>query len=131
MFKHNDVERLLQNKGIIRHRGKIEAVINNAKRAQELVKLEGSLSSYFWRHEPAPKTSSKPQTLSTSIESKALATDLKERGWKFLGPTTMYSFMQALGLINDHAVGCMARGKVELARDNFKKGIKKKTIYSG
>lgn len=118
-FTQKDVQRLLQNEGIIRHRGKIEAVINNAQRALELMKQEGSLAAFFWRYEPAAKTTTEPQTASTSAESITLSKDLKKLGWKFVGPTTVYAFMQAMGLINDHATGCVIRSKVEKARKTF------------
>ena len=118
-FSGQDVERLLQDAGIIRHRGKIEAVINNAQRMQELVKSEGTLAAYIWTYEPDPKDLPEPQTASTSPESVALSKDLKKRGWKFVGPTTVYAFMQAMGLINDHAKGCMIRDRVEAARTGF------------
>ena len=101
-FTEKDVERLLQDAGIVRHRGKIQAVINNAARAQELIKQEGSLAAYIWRFEP-PKTQRSGQIISTSTESIALSKDLKKRGWSFTGPTTVYAFMQAMGLVNDHA----------------------------
>jgi DNA-3-methyladenine glycosylase I len=118
-FTRRDVDRLLKDPGIVRHRGKIEAVINNARRAQELVKQEGSLAAFIWRYEP--DRSAKPQTASTSAESIALSKALKKQGWKFVGPTTVYAFMQAMGLINDHAEGCVIRAKVEHARWNFKR----------
>ena len=114
-----DVERLLQDEGIVRHRGKIEAVINNAGRACELVKQEGSLAAYFWRYEPETANLDKPQTVSTSAESVALSKALKKMGWKFVGPTTVYAFMQAMGLINDHAEGCVIRAEVHKARKYF------------
>lgn len=120
-FTQRDINRLLKDEGIVRHRGKIESVINNAKRACELVKQEGSLASYFWRYEPDPKNLPQPQTRSTSAESIALSKDLKKLGWKFLGPTTIYAFMQAMGMINDHAEGCISRRKVEAARKKFKR----------
>lgn len=118
-FKQRDIDRLLKNEGIVRHRGKIEAVINNAKRAQELVREHGSLATFFWQYEPNPKQLSKPQTVSTSEESVTLSKDLKKLGWKFVGPTTVYAFMQAMGLINDHAENCVVRKKVEKARKQF------------
>lgn len=118
-FTQRDVERLLKNEGIVRHKGKIEAVINNAKRAQELVKLEGSLAGYIWRFEPNAKSLPKPQSVSISEQSIALSKDLKKRGWKFVGPTTVYAFMQAMGLINDHVEDCALRSKVARARKNF------------
>jgi len=120
-FTEHDVERLLQDEGIVRHRGKIEAVINNARCAQELVKKEGSLASFFWRFEPAPEALAEPQTASTSEESIALSKELKKMGWKFVGPTTVYAFMQAMGLINDHAEGCSIRSTVEQERSRFKR----------
>jgi DNA-3-methyladenine glycosylase I len=119
-FKEKDIERLLADAGIIRHRGKITAVINNAARAQELIKQEGSLAAYIWRHEP-PKTERPSQILSTSPESIALSKDLKKRGWSFVGPTTIYAFMQSMGLVNDHAEDCVIRAEVEKARKKFKR----------
>lgn len=115
-FDMQDVERLLQDAGIIRHRGKIEASINNAKRACEMVEREGSLAAYFWRFEPDPSEIAIPQTMSTSPTSVALSKDLKKRGWKFVGPTTVFAFMQAMGLINDHAEGCFLRPKIDEIR---------------
>jgi DNA-3-methyladenine glycosylase I len=118
-FGARDVQRLLGDDGIVRHRGKIEAVINNAQRARELVKEEGSLAAYLWRF--APKAGAKPQSASTSAESIVLSKDLKKRGWKFVGPTTIYAFMQAMGLVNDHAEGCVIRAKAERARKAFQR----------
>ena len=118
-FTQRDLNRLLKDKGIVRHRGKIEAVINNAQRAQELIKREGSLAAFIWRYEPGIKQLAKPQTASTSAESITLSKDLKKQGWKFIGPTTVYAFMQAMGLINDHVEDCVIRTKVERARKNF------------
>jgi len=115
-FDEADVTRLLGDAGIVRHRGKIEAVINNARRAQELVRKEGSLAAYVWRYEPKPEELSTPQTQSTSPASIALSKDLKKRGWKFVGPTTVFAFMQAMGLINDHAEGCVIRAEAEKGR---------------
>jgi len=120
-YTQRDVERLLKNEGIVRHRGKIEAVINNAKQARELVKQEGSLAAFIWRYEPNAKQLAKPQSASTSAESITLSKDLKKMGWKFVGPTTVYAFMQAMGLINDHVADCVIRAKVERARKNFKR----------
>ena len=120
-FTQRDINRLLKDEGIVRHRGKIEAVINNAKRARELVKQEGSLAAFFWRYEPDAKRLAKPQTVSTSAESIALSKDLKKLGWKFVGPTTAYAFIQAMGLINDHVEGCVIRTKVARARKGFKR----------
>jgi len=119
-FTEKDVARLLLDKGIVRHRGKIEAVINNARHAIELVKQEGSLATYIWQFEPRPENVAAPQTTSMSAESIALSKALKKQGWKFIGPTTVYAFMQAMGLINDHAEGCMVRLKVESSRQKFR-----------
>jgi DNA-3-methyladenine glycosylase I len=120
-YTQADVERLLADAGIVRHRGKIEAVIHNAARAVEMVEQEGSLAAYFWRHEPTAAQTDAPQTVSTSAVSVALSKDLKKRGWKFVGPTTVFAFMQAMGLINDHTEGCVMRAKVDLARQRFKR----------
>ena len=120
-FTQRDINRLLKDEGIVRHRGKIEAVINNARRARELVKREGSLAAFIWRYEPGKKQLVKPQTASTSAESIALSKDLKKQGWKFVGPTTAYAFMQSMGLINDHVEDCVIRSKVERARKSFKR----------
>ena len=120
-FSQRDIDRLLKDEGIVRHRGKIEAVINNAKRAREMVKKEGSLAAFFWRYEPDSKHLAKPQTVSTSAESITLSKDLKKMGWKFVGPTTAYAFMQAMGLVNDHVAQCVIRSKVERARKKFKR----------
>ncbi len=120
-FTQRDVNRLLKDAGIVRHRGKIEAIINNAKRAQELIEEKGSLAAYFWSYEPDPKTLGERQALTTSPESVALSKDLKKRGWKFVGPTTAYAFIQAMGLINDHVEACMVSAKVDRARKKFKR----------
>ena len=116
-FGEADVARLLADAGIVRHRGKIEAAINNAKRAVEMVESEGSLAAYFWRFEPANPPA--PQSATTIPEAAALAKDLKKRGWKFFGPTTAFAFMQAMGLVNDHAIGCCMRDKAAKLRANF------------
>lgn len=118
-FGEADVERLLTDAGIVRHRGKIEASINNAKRACEMVKAEGSLAAYFWRFEPDTAEIETPQTMSTSSTSVALSKDLKKRGWKFVGPTTVFAFMQAMGLINDHAEGCYLRPQIDEIRKSL------------
>lgn len=120
-FTERDVDRLLQDQGIVRHRGKIEAVVNNARRARELVEREGSLAAFVWRYEPDARQLAKPQTASTSAESIALSKDLRKRGWKFIGPTTVYAFMQAMGLIDDHVEDCVIRASVERARENFRR----------
>lgn len=116
-----DQERLLADEAIVRHKGKIAAVINNAARAVEMVQAEGSLAAFFWRFEPRPEDLAAPQTLSKSQNSVALARELKRRGWRFVGPTTVYAFMQAMGLVNDHAEGCCARPVVEEARKGFRR----------
>lgn len=118
-----DQERLMQNAGIIRHAGKIAATINNARRALELIEQEGSLAAFVWRYEPDPATAAQPATATTSPESIALSKELKKRGWKFVGPTTMYSFLQAMGLVNDHAPGCITRERVDAARAAFQRPV--------
>ncbi len=124
-FDERDVARLLGDAGIVRHRGKIEAVINNARRALELVGAEGSLAAYAWRFEPQARTGrlDRPRLaeLSATAESRALAKDLKRRGWRFVGPTTAYAFMQAMGLVNDHLGGCDAWASVDRARARFER----------
>jgi DNA-3-methyladenine glycosylase I len=119
-FTERDVVRLLKDEGIVRHRGKIEAVINNSRRARELIKREGSLAAYIWRCEPDSKQLAEPQTVSISADAIALSKNLKKLGWKFIGPTTVYAFMQAMGLINDHVADCVVRTKVERARKSFR-----------
>ena len=113
-----DVERLLQDAGIVRHRGKIASTINNAKRAQELRKEFGSLAAYFWSHEPKPRAGSvaSGSIPSETEESKTLSKDLRKRGWSFVGPTTVYAFMQAMGLVNDHVEECFCRAECEAER---------------
>ena len=124
-FGERDVERLVGDAGIVRHRGKIESTINNARHALELIENEGSLAAYFWRFEPAPADRparldwSTLQTLGKTAESTELSKDLKKRGWSFVGPTTVYAFMQAMGLVNDHLEGCFCRAEVEQARAAF------------
>jgi len=120
-YTPRDLARLLKDEGIVRHRGKIEAVVNNAQRARELIKQEGSLAAFIWRYEPDSKQLAKPQTVSTSTAAITLSKDLKKLGWKFVGPTTMYAFMQAMGLINDHVADCVIRRKVERARMSFRR----------
>ncbi|WP_299595654.1 DNA-3-methyladenine glycosylase I [uncultured Microbulbifer sp.] len=121
LFGEVEIERLLQDEGIVRHRGKIEATINNARRAKELIREKGSIAAYIWQFEPTGSDQPPPQTASTSEASKALSKDLKKRGWKFVGPTTVYAFMQAMGLINDHLVECKSRREVERARRSFQR----------
>ncbi len=118
-FSERDVERLVKDEGIIRHRGKIEAAINNAKRAKEMVTREGSLASFLWRHALPP--GSAPSTSATTPESTALSKALKKDGWNFVGPTTVYAFRQAMGLVNDHVEDCVTRMKCEKARKRFRR----------
>ena len=126
-FTERDVERMLGDAGIVRHRGKIESVINNAKRARLLVDEAGSLARFFWRFEPGPKERPKRidyRTLlanTTSPASISLSNELKKRGWTFVGPTTVYAFMQAMGLVNDHIEGCICRTVCELERRQFRR----------
>ena len=124
-FGAKDVERLLDDASIVRHRGKIESTINNARRALELVEAEGSLAAFVWRFEPAAADRPPAMTRDALMElaqtdaSRALAKELKRRGWSFVGPTTVYAFMQAMGLVNDHLEGCDARSRVERARSEL------------
>ena len=124
-YAERDVQRLLADAGIVRHRGKIEAVVHNAARAIELQREFGSLSRYFWQYEvdtrerPNKLTAEVLRGYATAPESVALSKDLKRRGWKFVGPTTMYAFMQAMGLVNDHQHDCFARSEVETLRKAF------------
>lgn len=126
-FDTTDVERLVQDKGIVRHRRKIESAINNAGRACELVEEFGSLAAYFWQYEP--EASARPERrdyetlmrLSKTAESTAMSQDLKKRGWSFVGPTTAYAFMQSIGMVNDHIEGCEWQGRTEKLRQRFKR----------
>ena len=126
-YTARDVERLLANAGIVRHRGKIASTIHNAKRAIELKKEFGSLAAYAWSWEPP--ASERPERITwdsvrampTTPTSTMLSKDLKRRGWSFVGPTTIYAFMQAMGLVNDHVEGCFARPRVERERRSVKR----------
>ncbi len=122
-FGEDDVARLLQDASIVRHRGKIEAVINNAGRAVEMVSEAGSLAAFVWGFEPTPRAGGlrREAIEAHTAESRALAKELKRRGWRFVGPTTVYAFMQAMGLVNDHLEGCAAWSEVERAREQFKR----------
>ncbi len=121
-----DIERLMTDAGIVRHQGKIEAAINNARCAEKMLESHSSLAAYFWQFEP--EAASRPQAfdeaslkiLTQSKESVALSKDLKKRGWQFVGPTTMYAFMQAMGLVNDHEQNCHVRQAALEARANIK-----------
>ena len=121
-FGARDVNRLLNDSGIVRHRGKIESAINNARCAQDVVQEYGSLAAYIWQWEPAAKSRPRRLTkaalmeLAVTPESNAFSKDLKRRGWTFVGPTTIYAFMQAMGLVNDHLEGCATRRSIETAR---------------
>jgi DNA-3-methyladenine glycosylase I len=124
-FGDREVARLLADPGIVRHRGKIESTVNNARRACELRDEVGSLAAYFWRFEPTPASRPKRLTwaalreMPTTPESVALSKDLRRRGWTFVGPTTLYAFMQAVGIVNDHVDGCACRAGVERERRAF------------
>jgi len=126
-FSAARVERLLADPGIVRHRGKILSTINNAKRARALRDEHGSLAAYFWRFEPTPAdrparvTWDVLKTMATTPASVALSNDLKRRGWTFVGPTTVYAFMQAMGLVNDHVEGCHVRPAVDTARARLRR----------
>jgi DNA-3-methyladenine glycosylase I len=115
-----DVQRLLADAGIVRHRGKIEAVINNAQRAIELRAEAGSIGAFLWRYEPKPEPAGGP-IRAESPESRALSKELKKRGWKFVGPTTLYAMMQAIGMVNDHSPDCICHAQVERLRRAFKR----------
>lgn len=126
-FGASDVRRLLGDAGIVRHRGKIESAIRNARRAEEVIGEFGSLATYVWKFEPEP--ASRPrrltwavlQRMTTTAESQALSKDLKKRGFTFVGPTTAYAFMQAVGMVDDHLDGCAIRPLAERARSRFER----------
>ena len=125
-FNRRSVERLLRDASIVRHRGKIESVLNNAARARELADEFGSLAAFFWQFEPTPKERPKRLTKAALMKmakteaSTRMSKELKRRGWTFVGPTTAYAFMQAMGLVNDHIEGCVTRDKVARARKKFR-----------
>ena len=129
-FGPDDVERLLQDAGIVRHRKKIESTINNAARACELADEFGSLAAYFWQYEPAGKDRPSQMdydsltSLTKTAESTAMSKDLKRRGWSFVGPTTAYAFMQSMGLVNDHLEGCWVRSHIETLRTQFDRPVR-------
>ncbi|RNC96379.1 DNA-3-methyladenine glycosylase I [Oceaniradius stylonematis] len=124
-FGDADIERLLADAGIVRHRGKIVSTINNAKRAREMRDEFGSLAAFFWAREPG--ADERPAiadyaaltAMAKTPTSTAISKELKKRGWSFVGPTTVYAFMQAMGLVNDHLEGCHCRPAVEAARAAF------------
>ena len=127
LYDEADVSRLLADTGIVRHQGKIRSTINNAKRARELVDEAGSLAAWFWQFEPGETDRPNPVTFAaiaanpTTPVSTRISKELKKRGWTFVGPTTVYAFMQAMGLVNDHIEGCVCRQPVELERQQFKR----------
>lgn len=129
LYGEGDVERLLDDAGIVRHQGKIRSTINNARRAIELIAEKGSLAAYFWSFEPdaadRPQIVDYPTLIAnpTSAISTKISKDLKKRGWSFVGPTTVYAFMQAMGLVNDHIEGCYCRDKIEAMRASFKRPV--------
>jgi len=126
-FDARRVQRLLADPGIVRHRGKIESAIQNAKRALELIEQEGSLASFLWRFEPGPKERPRRMTraavvaLTETPSSQALSRELRRRGFTYVGPTTMYALMQSVGIVNDHLEGCDARPPAEAARKSFRR----------
>lgn len=126
-FTEEDIERCVQDAQIVRHRGKIKSTINNAKRAQELRKEFGSLAAYFWAYEPSgkdrPAKIIKEEIPGFTETSTRISKDLKKRGWSFVGPTTVYAFMQAMGLVNDHLEGCCFRPQIEELRNGFKRPV--------
>lgn len=119
-FRKASVERLLTDAGIVRHRGKIESTINNAKRARELADEFGSLAAFFWKFEPDTHPHFDGCVAQTA-ESKLMSKELKKRGWSFVGPTTAYAFMQSVGIVNDHLPGCDSFENTESARTNFRR----------
>ena len=128
-YTDEDLERLLGDAGIVRHRGKIESTINNARRALELRDEAGSIAAFVWRFEPEPEN--RPTLLDHAVaiqltktpESAALSKALKKRGWSFVGPTTCYALMQAMGMVNDHLEGCAYRAEIEAVRATFVRPI--------
>lgn len=124
-FGEGQVERLVADASIIRHRGKIESVLNNASRAIELIEQTGSLAAFLWQFEPARSKplSRRDQIAAKSEESIALSKELKRRGWSFVGPTTCYAMMQAVGIVNDHLGECDAWSRVEQARQAFSRPV--------
>jgi DNA-3-methyladenine glycosylase I len=124
-YRDKDLARLLADAGIVRHRGKIASTINNAERVAELRRAEGSLARLVWQYEPT--AASRParidwdtlRAMAKTPESIALSKDLKKRRWSFVGPTTMYAFMQSVGVVNDHIEGCFCRAEVEKERKRF------------
>jgi DNA-3-methyladenine glycosylase I len=122
-FSSRDIARLMNDAGIVRNLAKIEATVNNARRLRDLVQEFGSFAAYVWQFEPKPRrrllSRSELVEIVSSRESEAMSSDLGKRGWRFVGPTTVYSFIQAVGLVNDHVRGCAAAAEVEKARRAF------------
>jgi DNA-3-methyladenine glycosylase I len=114
---------LLGDAGIVRHRGKIEAAINNARRAVELIESGGSLAALAWSYDLQTTDVAPPQPVSISPASVALSKELRRQGWRFVGPTTVYAFMQATGIVNDHAEGCVIRDQVQRLRAGFSRPV--------
>ncbi|MEA2023590.1 MAG: DNA-3-methyladenine glycosylase I [Actinomycetota bacterium] len=121
LFGEEDVARMLDDAGIVRHQGKIRSTINNARRSLEVIEEFGSLGALIWSFEPDARP---PTWEATTPESVALAKELKRRGFSFVGPTTAYAFMQAMGLVNDHAHGCIVREAVEGEREGFVRPVR-------
>jgi DNA-3-methyladenine glycosylase I len=120
-FGDDDIARLLGDAGIVRHRGKIESAINNAQRCVELIEREGSLAHFIWSYEPAapepdPRSGYTMPMPSITATSTAISKELKRRGWRFVGPTTVYAFMQAMGMVSDHLDGCFAKAECDAQR---------------
>jgi DNA-3-methyladenine glycosylase I len=126
-FTAKDEERLLGDTGIVRNRAKISATINNARRYHEIVDEFGSFAAYAWSFEPAARAGVLDHAglmeVKFSAEAAAMSKDLRKRGWAFVGPTTVHSFMQAMGLVNDHLGGCFAAAEVEAERENFRRPV--------
>lgn len=122
-FKSRDVNRLVKDAGIVRHRGKIESTINNAARALEMIEEYGTLAEFFWEYEPKKQLTirSRADIPAITDESTAMSKALKKRGWSFVGPTTCYAFMQSMGIVNDHAKGCKFHASSHLARKSFER----------
>jgi DNA-3-methyladenine glycosylase I len=135
-FGARDVARLLKDAAIVRHRGKIVSALNNALRARELAEETGSLAAYFWSFEPVAADRPRRLTrgilrrMATTPASIALSRDLRKRGWTFVGPTTAYAFMQAMGLVNDHLEGCAVRERAEQARARFRRPTRSRAVHS-
>ena len=130
-FNRRSVERLLGDAGIVRHRGKIEAAIHNARCAKDLVDDVGSLAAFVWQFEPRPETRPKRidravlRKLTESEQSRAMSQALRDRGWRFVGPTTLYAFMQSVGIVNDHLEGCQFREQVEKERRTLERPMRR------